>query len=161
MTGERIASLGVVLTAVALAPAGVIAVAPAFVALALFPLAIRWRSRRTALIAATVLLAGVALGGMLDLTAGLLVLATVGTVVAWDATSQTIGLREQLDDADARSALLAHVGATLAATAVVGSTAYLVFLFIFTIPPIAIVLFLGGAVLLVLGLEPRETSQSR
>lgn len=158
--GRTVASAAVALTALTLAPAGFIAVAPAFAALALVPLAIRWHSRTTALLAATALLGGVVTAGTLDLQPGLLVVATLGTVLAWDATSQAIDLREQLDDADIRRALLAHVGATLAATALVGSTAYLVFLLVAAIPPVAVVLFLGGAVLLVLGLEPRETSQA-
>jgi len=160
VTGRAVASAAVTLTALAVAPAGVLAVAPTFVALALVPLAIRWRSRVTALFAATALLGGVVVAGALELQPGLVVVATVGTVLAWDATVQTIALREQLDDGELRRALLAHVGATLAATALVGSTAYLIFLVVAAIPPVAVVLFLGGAVLLVLGLEPRGAGQA-
>lgn len=154
MRDHAIAPAAALLTAAVLSPAGLLAVAPAAAALGLFPLALSWRSRRVAMAATTLLLGGVVVAGTFALDTGLLVVATLGTVLAWDATAQTIALREQLDDGATGRAMAAHLGTTLVVTALVGATAYLVFLLVATIPPVAVVLSLAGAVLLVLGLEP-------
>lgn len=154
MIERLVAPAATVLTAVALAPAGVSAVAPAAAALGLFPLAVSWRSRTVGLVGATLLLAGVVVAGALELSPPLLVVATLGTVLAWDGTAQAIDLRAQVDDGETTRAAATHTGTTFTVTALLGATVSLVFLFAGTVPSLAIVLALAGAALLALGLGP-------
>lgn len=136
------------------APGGVLAVAAAIVALGLFVLAQSRHSPVIAIAGAGALFGGVGIAAAGDVPVGTTLVGTVGAVVAWDVTAQTISLRQQVDDGEIRRALFAHVGATLAASAVIASLIYLAFLFGGAVPPVAVVLFLVGAVLLVVALEP-------
>ncbi len=137
------------------APGGVLAVAAAMLALALFVVAQSRQSSVIGIAGAGALFGGVGIGAVAEISVGMTLLATVGAILAWDSTAQTISLRQQVDNGEIHRALLAHVGATLAASSLIATVIYLAFLFGGAVPPVAVVLFLLGAVLLVLALEPR------
>lgn len=103
-----------------------------------------------------VMIAGVVLAALLGLADALVLVATLATVIAWDATENAVTLRGQLGrSADTRRAELAHLGATTAAGGAIG-----VLVLVTTIlargrlPALAAIVLVGGAIVLGLGLAP-------
>ena len=142
------------------APGGALAVAAAVLGFGLLVLAQFRQSPVVAVAGAGALFGGVGVAAVANSAVGMTLLATVGAVVAWDTAAQTISLHQQVDDGDMHRALLAHVGATLAANSAVAALVYLAFLFGGAVPPVAVLLFVLGAVVLVLALDPRVSRLS-
>lgn len=102
------------------------------------------------------MIAGVVLGALLGLADALVLVATLATVIAWDATENAVTLRHQLgQSAETRRAELAHVGATAAAGGAIGAIALVTTILARgRLPALAAIVLVGGAILLGLGLAP-------
>lgn len=154
MNQARGISIPVVVLTVTVLPGGPEAAALAILAFPLWYSSIGQRSRRRALAGAVVALAAIVVAGMRGLDASLLVIAGVALVLGWTVTTQIIGLREQLDTtADIERALLAHAGATMAATTTIGGVMYAGFVAGPTFTPLALVLVFLGTVPVLVGLD--------
>ena len=104
-----------------------------------------------------VALLGVVLAGSRGHPADLLVLGTVGALVAWDSASHAVGLETQLDDeAVTQRGEAVHLGATLVATAAVATLSMLTFVAGGQVPLLAGLLLVAGAVLVASGLAPNS-----
>ena len=140
---------------------GVLAVGtqlPALVALAGLPLIASgvWLHRRSFATAGVLFLfVGILYAGIQGHDPGLLLVATAGMVLAWDGAIHAISLREQLDEtAQVRRGLLAHTGATLLAASLCAALVYVAFLVGLSLSPFTLLLFLVGAVFVLIGLGP-------
>lgn len=102
------------------------------------------------------MISGVVLAALLGLADALVLVATLATVIAWDATENAVTLRAQLGrSADTRRAELAHVGATTAAGGAIGALALVTAILARgRLPALAAVVLVGGTILLGIGLAP-------
>ena len=163
MVGVKWTRSGVVVplvaTAVAvavLAPTGL----PAIVAglgLPLFALAARYRWGLLAHCGGLAIVFGVTLAAVGPTPVPYVLFATVAAVVAWDAATTDLVLQAQLTPAAATNrAAYVHTGATLAVGAVLAGGVFgLSRLVGDTVPGFVAVLAIGGAVALLLVLDPR------
>jgi hypothetical protein len=102
-----------------------------------------------------VVLLAVVLAGSRGHPVNLLVLGTVGALVAWDSASHAVGLGTQLDDeAVTQRGEAVHLGVTLVATAALATLAMLTFVAGGQVPLVAGLLLAAGAVLVASGLSP-------
>lgn len=103
-----------------------------------------------------VVVLGILVAGTRGVPADLLVLATVGAVLAWDSAGHALGLSVQLGpDATTRRGEAVHVGVTLVAAAGVAALAMLTFVVgDGRVPLVAGVVVAIGAVLVAGGLVP-------
>lgn len=124
----------------------------------------RYRHRRRHVTQGAVLLfVGVVLAGLARVPDWLVLVGTFGTVVAWDATENTLAVRRQLGPAatTTRSELV-HVGATtLAAAAIVSITLVTAVVARGRLPGITGIVLVGGAILLIIGVVPFARGRPR
>lgn len=137
-------------------PAGLL---PALlVAIGLLVLVLGGRAARIRRVTAggVLMIAGVILAGLLGLADVLVLVATIATVIAWDATENAVTLQHQLGRAAAtRRAELAHAGATAAAGGAIGALALVTAILARgRLPALAGIVLVVGAILLGLGLAP-------
>jgi hypothetical protein len=149
------AALAGLLTVATLVPSGV---EPAGVAVAgvVALVAGAARERRGVVdLGGAVLLLGVVVAGSRGHAADLLVMATVGAVVAWDAAGHAVGLATQLDsDAETGRGEAVHIGLTLLSTGAIATLALLTYTSGGQVPLVAGLLVAAGAVLVAAGLAP-------
>lgn len=154
MNPVRLLLICATVTALAVLPGGVDATLVALLAFPLWYSSIERRSQRRALGGAVAGLAGIVIAGLREADPALLILATVTLVVGWTTATQSLGLREQLDDEAAIDrSVLAHAGTTLAGTAGIGAVVYGGYLLGPSVSPLSLVLFFVGAVLVLVGLD--------
>lgn len=155
-TAARLGGVAAAVAILALVPAGPVPVLVALVGAAF--LASGHRRDRWAHVTAggVVLVGALVIAGLLGLADGLVLLATVGAVLAWDAVENALGLRSQLGpDADTRRAELIHLGATASVTAGLAGIVYFASLLgRGRIPAVTGIALVGGAILIALGLAP-------
>lgn len=158
--GIIVALLLTVLAALVLVPAGGVAVALALLAVPTFTIAWHRKSARLALVGAGALVAAIIAAAVTALAVGAILIATVLSILAWDSCQQAIGLRIQVANGQHRTALFAHLGATLAVSASSAGVAYTAYLLAGTVSPTTAVLLLGGALLVLFALDARPVEQS-
>lgn len=109
------------------------------------------------------MLAGVVLAALLGLADALVLVATLATVLAWDATENAVTLRHQLGgSAETRRAEVAHVGATTAAAGAIGALVLVTAILARgRLPALAGIVLVGGAIVLGLGLAPFGDAESK
>ena len=154
--GDVVPLAGTGLAVAALVPAG----HPALLAaLAAAPFALARRHPRALLahLGGLVLLVAVVLAAVGPTAEGLVLLATVAAVVAWDAATTAASLEAQLSPtATTVRAEAVHTGATLLVGTLLAGAVYLVSLIpVGTVPAAVAVLVVAGAVVLLVVLEPR------
>lgn len=155
-TAALLGGVSAAVAILALVPAGPVSVLVAVLGAAV--LANGHRRDRWAHVTAggVVLVAAIVVAGLFDLPDGLVLLATVGAVLAWDAVENALGLRAQLGpDADTRRAELVHLAATGSVTAALAGIVYFASLLgRGRIPAVTGIALVGGAILIALGLAP-------
>lgn len=149
MTGGGLATLVVI-------PAGPWPVVIVAIGLLVLWLGRRWTHPKRVTAGGTLMIAGVVLAAVLGLADALVLVATIATVIAWDATENAVTLRRQLGAAaGTRRAELAHVGATTVACGAIGTLVLVTAILARgRLPALAAVVLVGGAILLGLGLAP-------
>lgn len=145
-----------VVAGVALAPAGGVAILALF-AIAPLVAGVRRTGPLQAHLGGGVLVVAVLVAGYGSAPRGLVLVATVASVVAWDAATTAITLDRQVTPmAETARAEIVHSGATLAVGAVLAGGVYLVTLLPRgTTPVTAAVLVIVGAIALLAVLDPR------
>lgn len=160
MTGIGFAvALAVGFVAVAaMLPGGVDAAVVGLVGLLVLGFGTLSNKRGTVTWGGMILFLGVLVAGYNGLDAGLLLVATIGTVAAWDAGTYVVELVAQLDeDAETGRATVVHVSATLVATTVIAGLAYLPYLLTSgDFPVLPAVLLVLGAIMVAIAIEPRD-----
>lgn len=144
------------LSVIALVPAGLEPVLVGTGGLGLLALGYRARREPRVTLGAVVLLGAVLYAAVLGLADGLVIVGTLGTVLAWDATENAVGLHHQLGAAaETTRAELAHVGATLAAGGAIGGLALLTAAVARDrLPALAAIVIVAGAILLLVAVTP-------
>lgn len=145
------------LTGATLLSAGTTPAVAAFAGTALLLAGVQreWRTGTTG--GGLLALVGVVYAGATGLAPQLLVVATIGAVLAWDAGVNAVGLAEQLDArASSHRAELVHTGSTVVAVAGVGAVVLLAYsVGRGVVPPAAVLPVAVGALLVAAGLSPR------
>lgn len=146
-----------VLTGMALLSAGTTPALAGFAGTGLLIAGVRREWPTGANAGGVLLLAAVVFAGATGLAPQLLIVTTVGAVLAWDSSVNAVGLATQLDThASTRRAELVHTGSTVVAAAGAGAVVLLTFfageglVSPATVIPVAI-----GALLVAAGLSPR------
>ena len=141
--------------AISLLPVGLGAVSLALVSILFLGYGIRHWDSPAGRVGSVLLFTSLLGAGLEGLPPENLLVATIGAVAAWDVAGYVGDLRRQLDpDAVRTRHVLVHSGATLSVSAFVAAVAYSGYLFGATGSPIAGVLVVAGAVLVVFGLRP-------
>jgi hypothetical protein len=122
----------------------------------LVALAPRWPRRAAADAGGVGLFVGLLVAGAGGLAAPLLLVATLGAVLAWDGGSHAVGLATQLEpESQSGRGELVHAGLTLVVTAGIAGVAYVTYLVgRGRLPLVAGVLVALGAVLVTLAIDP-------
>jgi len=155
--GVGIALLSGLVATALLLPGGFDAAGVSLAGVGVLTWGVSGRAETRVLAGSALLFVAILLGGLRELAPGLLLGATVTAVVAWDAATYVVDSRAQLDArAEIRRAVLAHTGATLAATTAIAAVVYAAFLFGGSVSPLAALLVLLGAVLVAMGLAPHS-----
>lgn len=154
--GTVVPVLGAAVAAAALVPSGVPA-AVAGTGIPLFALASRYRWGLLSHLGGLAIVFGIAIAGVGPLPLGLVLVATVASVVAWDASTTAIALDAQVSPAaTTHRAEAVHTGATLVVGTLLGGIVFLLSLVgSDTVPAVVAVFAIGGAVALLLVVDPR------
>lgn len=154
--GTVVPVIGAAVAAAALVPSGVPA-AIAGTAVLLFALASRYRWGLLAHLGGLVIVVAIALAGVGPIPLVLVLVATVASVVAWDASTTAIALDAQVSGAaTTHRAEGVHTGATLVVGTLLGGIAFVLSLVgSDTVPAVVAVFAIGGAVALLLVVDPR------
>lgn len=141
---------GAVVAVGATAPS-IVGVVPALGGVVGLFVALRRGSHRALVWGVSGLFGGVLLAGVVGVPSIVLVIAAIGTVVAWDSGEHALGLGDQLGDAGPTTrSQLVHGASTAAVATVAGIGSYALYL-VGTggRPTVALVLLLAGALALV------------
>lgn len=155
-TAALLGGVAAAVAVLALVPAGAVPVLIALVGAVVLASGHRRDRWAHVTVGGVVLVAAIVVAGLLGAADGLVLLATVGAVLAWDAVENALGLRAQLGpDADTRRAELIHLGATASVTAGLAGLVYFASLLgRGRIPAVTGIALVGGAILIALGLAP-------
>lgn len=145
------------LTAATLVPSGVEPVTPAIGGVVALVVGAKQHRRGVVDLGGVALVLGLVVAGSRGHPAGLLVLGTLGAVLAWDSASHAVGLATQLtEDADTKRGEAVHVGVTLLVTGAIAALVLLTYTGGGQVPLVAGLLVAAGAVLVAGGLAPNR-----
>jgi hypothetical protein len=161
--GSSVALVSATVGLLATALASVGAAGPSALGVLLVVLGLSRASRRLVTLGGVALFVGVLVAGVRGGGPELLLVAALGTVLAWDVGEHAIGIGEQLGrDADSSRAVLVHAATTLLVGAFGAAVCYAAFLVVGGGQPVsALVFLLLGAVALVAALRGADESTAR